>query len=106
VLEPRACTVRRLKSKGQTLRNRRQAQKADKEVRRADGMGKGKEGLLESEVEEHDSSDDGYDNDDGHQHAIHPDPFSFLLILVGLASPCGQPVLRNHKDSLAQHEAC
>jgi len=106
VLEPRACTVRRLKSKGQTLSNRRQAQKADKEVRRADGMGKGKEGLLESEVEEHDSSDDGYDNDDGHQHAIHPDPFSFLLILVRLASPCGQPVLRNHKHSLAQHEAC
>ena len=68
--------------------------------------GRRERGLLESEVEEHDSSDDGYDNDDGHQHAIHPDPFSFPLILVGLASPCGQPVLRNHKDSLAQHEAC
>lgn len=106
VFEPRACMVGRYGEERAGVKQ----QKASTEGRyggtkgRCNGRRAG--GLLESEVEEYDSSDNGYDSDNGHQHAIHPDPFSFPLILVGLASPCGQPVLRNHKHSLAQHEAC
>ena len=68
--------------------------------------GKLTRGSLECEMEEHDSSDNSYDCDNGHQQSIYPDPLSFPLVLVGLPCPGSQPVLRNHKHSLAQHEAC